>query len=186
MKQKELDNIIKKLMHLKEQPFNEIIRTGAMLSLGFGEKIKTQSAYKTNEGVFGVKETQKSKYAVHIDCLFRISYNDKILLTKEDMFRPSTMMDDNNFNEESFNWDMKGNNKFDAEITNIFDLSRQTPLVKSINVTSFGDLCIALSNGYAIEVLIDTNEEEECWRIFEVGNIKAPHVVITGCGYYEE
>ena len=186
MKEFEFDKVIKRLTQLKEQPFNEIIRIGSMLSLGFGDKIKSKAAYKTNDGAFEIKETQNSKYALHIDGLFRISLNDKILLTRDDMFKPSIAIQDGKFDEETFEWDVKGNNKLDAEIMNIFDFAKQTLIVKDMQVNKFGDLSITLSNGCNIDVFIDTNEDEECWRFFEVGNSEKPHIIITGYGYCEE
>ena len=44
MKEFEFDKVIKRLTQLKEQPFNEITRIGSMLSLGFGDKIKSKAA----------------------------------------------------------------------------------------------------------------------------------------------
>ena len=186
MKQFELNKVIENLTKLKGQPFNEILRTGSMVCLGFGDKIKSKTVYKTTAGLFEVKESQKSKYALHIDGLFRISYNDKILLTRDDIFKPSNAIGYNNFDEKTFEWDVAGNNRFDEEITDIFHLTKQTPIVKDIRVNVFGDLSITLSNGYNIDVFIDTNEAEEYWRFFEVGNNEIPHIVITGHGYCEE
>ncbi len=182
----ELDKVRKILIQLKGQPFNEILRNGSMLCLGFGEKVKSKTVFKTTEGGFEVKESLKSKYALHIDGLFRISFNDKILLTQDDIFKPSVAIQDDDFDEETFQWDTKGHNKFDEEISNIFDLTKQTLLVKDIQVNKYGDLSINLSNDYDIDVFIDTSEAEECWRFFEVGNNETPHLVITGCGYCEE
>ncbi|MBE7038559.1 MAG: hypothetical protein E7404_06640 [Ruminococcaceae bacterium] len=182
----ELDKVMKNLIQLKEQPINEILRTGSMLCLGFGDKVTSKTVYKTAEGVFDVKESLKSKYALHIDGLFRISFNNKILLTQDDIFKPSVALQDNDFYEETFQWDIKGHNKFDEKIANIFDLTKSPLLVKAIQVNKYGDLNINLSNNYDIDVFIDTSEAEECWRFFEIGNNETPHIVIMGCEYCEE
>lgn len=187
MKKTELNKVKSKLTILKEQPFNEISRAGSMLCLGFGDKIKTQTAYKTDSGAFGVKQSQKSKYALHIDGFFRIRVNNKILLTQNDMFEPSSVaVEDNDFKKETFPLDAKGNNRFDEQLTDVFDFKNQVLSANEIKVNELGDLNITLSNGYVIDVFVDTSVSEECWRFFEVGNAETPHIVIKGCEYYEE
>ena len=186
MNKTEIDRITNKMLVIKGQPLNEIVRTSSMLCLGFGDKVKGKTAYKTDEGAFKVKESEKSKYALHIDCFFRISAGDKILLTRDDMFKASSKMQDNDFDEEEFQWDIKDNNRFDEELTTVLDPENQLLSVKEIHVNIFGDLKVILSNNYCIETFTDTSEEEECWRFFEMGNTEAPHIVVKGSSIFEE
>ncbi len=99
------------------------------------------------------------------------------------MFRPNSQIQKENFDEDNFQWDAEGNNKFDEQKNSFNDMDL---LVQDIIINEIGDLKIVLSNDFCIEVFIDTNEDEECWRFFEVGNNEKPHFVITGCEYYEE
>ena len=153
-----------------------------MPSLGFGEKLKDEVEHKEKNGNLDLRGSVVSKYAVHISSFFRITHQGKIVLSTDDMFRPNSQMVDD-FDEDNFEWDVVGNNKFDEQKKKIFDIDL---FVRDVIINEVGDLKIVLSNDYCIEVFVDTNEDEECWRFFEVGNSEKPHVVITGCGYDEQ
>jgi len=183
MRKTEVDKIIMSMSNVKGERFSNLSRAGYMASLGFGEISKSKVAYKAEEGKLAFREGTTSKYAVHIDGFFRITHQGRIVLSKDDMFRPNSQIQKNGYDEENFEWDAEGNNKFDEQKNSLNDIEL---LVQDIIVNEIGDLRIVLSNGFCIEVFIDTNEDEECWRFFEVGNNEVPHIVITGCGYQEE
>ena len=48
-------------------------------------------------------------------------------------------------------------------------------------MNSVGDLKIDFSNGYVLEIFIDTSEEEECWRILKMESDEK-HYVVYGKG----
>ncbi len=183
MSKKEINKIIMAMSNLKGERFRQLSRGGSMASLGFGEISKAKVAYKTESGKLDLRETVASKYAVHIDGFFRITHQGKIVLSKDDMFRPNSQIQKDDFDEDNFEWDAEGNNKFDEQKNSFNDIDL---LVQDIIINEIGDLKIVLSNDFCIEVFIDTNEDEECWRFFEVGNSEKPHIVITGYGYCEE
>ncbi len=183
MNKREINKIIMAISNLKGERFRQISRGGSMAGLGFGENVKAKVAYKTKSGKLDLREIVASKYAVHIGGFFRITHQGKIVLSKDDMFRPNSQMQKDDFDEDNFEWDVEGNNKFDEQKKFFCDIDL---LVQDIIISEIGDLKIVLSNDFCIEVFIDTNEDEECWRFFEVGNIEKPHIVITGCGYCEE
>ncbi len=183
MNKTEFNKIIAALSKLKGEKLRQITRGGAMAGFGFGKNPKAKVAHKTEGGKLEFQYAEASKYAIHIDGFFRITYQGKIVLSKDDMFRPNSQMKNGGYNENGFEWDAEGNNKFD-ELKNI--LCDVDLLVENVIVNETGDLKIVLSNGYCIEVFIDTNEDEECWRFFEVGNSEKPHIVITGHGYCEQ
>lgn len=183
MNKKEINKIIMVMSNLKGERFRQIWRGGSMAGLGFGEKLKSKVVYKAKSDELNLRETVASKYAVHIDGFFRITHQGKIILSKDDMFRPNSQMQKDDFDEDNFEWDVEGNNKFDEQKKFFYDVDL---LVQDVIINEIGDLKIILSNDYCIEVFIDTNEDEECWRFFEVGNGENPHIVITGCGYYEQ
>ena len=183
MNKNDINDIIKKMLVLKGQVLRHISRPGSMMSLGFGDEIKVKTAYKNDKGKLDVKEIFSSKYAVHIDGFFRITHKGKIVLSKDDMFRPNSQILNDAFDQNDFEWDVEGNNKFDEQKCFVDNVNLS---VQDIIINELGDLKIVLSNDFCIEVFIDTNEDEECWRFFEVGNSEQPHIVITGCGYYEQ
>ena len=179
MNKQEFNKTIMEISNLKGEKFWQISRGGSMAGLGFGEKID----YKAKIGKSDLGENVVSKYAIHISGFFRITHQGKIVLSKDDMFRPNSQILKDDFDEENFEWDVEGNNKFDEQKAVFYD---NELMVKDIIMNEIGDLKIVLSNDFCIEVFIDTSEDEECWRFFEIGNSEKPHIVITGCGYYEQ
>lgn len=177
MNKKEINKTIMAISNLKGERLRQISRGGSMVGFGFGENLKAKV------GNLNLRETIASKYAVHIDGFFRITHQGKIVLSKDDMFRPNSQIPKDDFDEDNFEWDVSGNNKFDEQKKFFCDIDL---LVQDIIINEIGDLKIVLSNDFCIEVFIDTNEDEECWRFFEVGNNEKPHIVITGCGYCEQ
>ncbi len=183
MNKREVNKTIIATCNLIGESFCQISRGGAMASLGFGENSKSKVAYKAQSSNLNLQETVAPKYAVHIDGFFRITHQGKIILSKDDMFRPNSQMQKDDFDEDNFEWDIAGNNKFDEQKNFLRDIDLS---VQDVIINEIGDLKIILSNDFCIEVFIDTNEDEECWRFFEIGNSEKPHIVITGCGYYEQ
>lgn len=183
MNKNEIIKIINKMSVMKGFELRQIARPGAMMSLEFGERIKKNTAERNDNIKSEIKNTVDLKYAVHIDGFFRITHKGRIALSKDDMFRPSSLIRNDILDEDDFEWDIAGNNKFDEEKDKFEDIDLS---IREIYVNEYGDLRIILSDDYSIEVFVDTNEDEECWRFFEVGNNEKPHIVITGCGYFEE
>lgn len=183
MNKKEINKTIMAMSNLKGERFHLISRGGSMACFGFGENLSVKVAYKAKSDKLDSRETVASKYAVHIGGFFRITHQGKIVLSKDDMFRPNSQMQKEDLDEDDFEWDVEGNNKFDEQKKFLYDIDL---LVQDIIINEVGDLKIVLSNDFCIEVFIDTNEDEECWRFFEVGNSEKPHIVITGYGYYEQ
>ncbi len=186
MKDKNIKTIQNITMILNNQKLSNISRVGSMICLGFGELVNNKAAYKTEEGNFEIKHRLTSMYALHIDCGFRMTTENEILLTRGDIFNHnSTINDDFECDDEDFDWDVFGNNSFDEKIKEQFTDKNLCIVVESINISKFGDLKILLSNGYCIEIFVDSSSDEECWRFFEVGNADKKHLVVTGNGFYE-
>lgn len=187
MNKKENIAICNKISVLNNQKLSHISRAGSMINLGFGEFVKNKIAYKTEDGTFATKEVLAPKYAIHIDCAFRITCGNEILLSKCDIFNPnSALIKDSNFVEEEFNWDVIGNNSFDEKSKTHFVDTDLDFVIKKVTINRLGDLTILLSNDFCLEVFIDSSENEECWRFFEVGNADDAHLVVTGRGFYDE
>ena len=174
MNKNEQDIILSRLLILTGQKLNQVSRAGTMINLGFGEFVKSKVAYKTEEGKYETREVLTPKYALHIDCSFRVTCGDKIMLSKYDIFQPSSEHK-YDADEENFEWDINGANRFDESAKIHFSESKLKFYVKKISINKFGDLKITLSNDFYIELFIDASENEECWRFFEPGNITNTH-----------
>lgn len=187
MNKKEQNEVVNRLADIRGKKLNQVSRAGTMINLGFGDFVKSNTAYKTETGRYEIKEALMPKYAIHIDCDFRIACGDTILSSKSDIFQPNADMRNNvDFDEDNFEWDVNGANKFDEFIRMHFSENELEFYVDNIKVNKFGDLKITLSNDFCIDVFIDTSDTEECWRYFETGNMSSKHVVIRGTGFDEE
>jgi len=187
MKKEEKNKLINTISIINTQKLNQISRAGYMLTLGFGELIKNNAAYKNEDGTFEIKKIYTPKYALHIDCPFRITCGDNILITKNDIFiANSELRKKTDFNEDNFDFDNVGDSSFDEKINKYFADSSIEFFVHKIEVNKFGDLKIFLTDNFCIEAIIDSSENEECWRFFEAGNANKPHTVVFGNGFFEE
>lgn len=97
--------------------------------------------------------------ALHIQSFMRIYKSDKLVVSSEDMCRKGSL------SKRKFNWANPGESLFDDEINdNIESIKREKVIGVFLNAKS--DLIINLSNDISIEVLVDTIESEEKYRIF--------------------
>lgn len=154
---------------LKNQKLNYINRTVDMLCLGFGENY----IQKDREG----REYNVCEFRFHIQCTWRMinCVNGKIAFAKEDIFEPKQK----NL-EENFEWDKKGNNLFDKKSEQWFQNWKEIYLEK-ILINERNDCKVYFSNGYILEIFIDSSSDVECWRFIEsCPNRNKKHFVITG------
>lgn len=187
MNKKEHIMLSEKLSVLIGKKLNCVSRAGTMINLGFGEMIQNKAAYKKEDGSFGVKECLTPRYAMHIDCAFRITCGKEIFIAKNDIFMPNSLIATAaDFDEETFEWDKHGNNGFDEKSEKHFTNTSLEFVVKRISANKFGDLEILFTNDIRIEVFVDTSEAEESWRFFEAGNNESAHIIVTGNGVFEE
>lgn len=153
------------ILNIKNKRIRYIGRAAAMCWIGFGQDVLTLN----RKG-----ERLVAEYALHIQCSFRISHNNSILLTNLDMFEPNEKVID----LENFDWDIQGNNTFDIcskALTELFENNQI--VVKDVNVSKIGDLTITLSNNYVIEVFINANFDDEAWRFFLSGSDEEHFVI---------
>ncbi len=123
----------------------------------------------------------KKEYALHLQTFFRFCTEDEVLITDMDKYQPISELKE----PYDFNWDIKGENKFDkwCEKYNkeFFEYAR----VKCVKAENNGDLTIIFDNHIVLEVLIETTTGDECWRFFEKNNLNS-HFVVTGNGIMNE
>jgi hypothetical protein len=79
-------------------------RSSNIFWLGFGELVQIIKRGKTEE---------TAEYALHLQCSWRITLENKIVVASRDFYFPNSEWDDLN---EDFDWDIQGTNRFDERI----------------------------------------------------------------------
>lgn len=153
-----------KLNVLMGTPLSNIGRAGNLFWLSFGEDVIVLD----RNGC----ETIKGKYALNIQCSWRITDEDKIIVASRDIYLPKTGLSD-----EGFEWDAPGSNRFDERIYLIKKKIKSNILVSQILADNLGGLKIYFGSGIVIELFPDDSLEEEFWRFIIFGK-KSKHFVV--------
>ncbi|MHA7098568.1 hypothetical protein [Priestia aryabhattai] len=151
-------------------------RASNLFWLGFGEMISVTRRGKTEE---------LAEYALDIQCSWRITKDNKILVGSRDFYSPRTGWNEEN---DDFDWDVQGNNRFDERIDSFIENAKEHVTVERVEPDEIGGLKIFLSQGYLLEVFPDTSEDDEYsefWRFFNRRE-NSPHFVVTGNGIENE
>lgn len=166
---KEIKTALSKLLYLKLQYAG---RASNLFWLGFGELISV-----TRKG-----ETKTvAEYALNIQCSWRISKGEKILVASRDFYSPFSGWEEDN---GDFDWDVQGNNRFDERIKPFLESVQGNIIVESIESDDVGGLKVFLSEGFVLEVFPDSSEDDEYsefWRFFNRKD-GSPHFVVAGNG----
>lgn len=156
--------IEEKLKVLINQPLLDIGRASNLLWLSFGERVVTINR-KGNE-------IQKGKYALNVQCAWRLTQNSRIIVASKDIYLPKTGLE-----YDSFNWEEYGNNRFDERISSFKPMITTSKLsVSNISVDDIGGVKIDFEFGVKFELFPDDSLEEEFWRFIINGN-KSEHFV---------
>jgi hypothetical protein len=164
-----MDNIVKRIIEEKlsiliRQPLIDIGRASNLLWLSFGERISTLDR-KGNE-------IQKGKYALNVQCAWRLTQNNQIIVASKDFYIPKTGLEYN-----LFDWEEYGNNRFDERIGSFKPMITTTNLsVINISVDNIGGFKIDLDLGIKFEIFPDDSLEDEFWRLIINGD-KSEHFV---------
>ena len=126
-----------------------------------------------------LKGTDGRDYALHPRAFFRVCDENRVLVTKFDMYRLLPEYETDADDDDA--WDVQGHNYFDDWAKRFNDEYSDTVTVSSVAVKENGDLTISFSNSMAHEILIETTTDCECWRFFEYHGTDR-HLVITGKG----
>lgn len=151
-------------------------RASNLFWLGFGELISVTRRGKTEE---------LAEYALDIQCSWRIIKDNKILVGSRDFYSPRTGWNEEN---DDFDWDVQGNNRFDERIESFIENTKEHVAVERVEPDEVGGLKIFLSQGYLLEVFPDTSEDDEYsefWRFFNRRE-NSPHFIVTGNGIENE
>ena len=150
---------------LEGKQLQKIGRAANLIWLAIGEMRECMVANKMR---------LRSAYAIHITCACRvIATNHKILFTGDDKYFPKPGLPD----DEDFDWDVQGNNLFDHK-AKIWFSSNSSIYVRSVEISSLGDLKILFSNEDLFETFVSYSEEES-WRFLEP-SMNKKHLVVSG------
>lgn len=165
----EITSEIEKLVGLKMQHAG---RASNLFWLGFGDIVEVNRRGK-------IEET--AEYVLHIQCSWRITMDNKIIVASRDFYSPNSKWDDEN--DGDFEWGEQGNNRFDERIE-IFIKNNKQLKVKQIDADNIGGLILTFSNGYLLQIFPDASGDDdysEHWGFFS-GKENGPHFVVTGKG----
>ena len=109
---------------------------------------------------FHFKLGEKFTY-LHVQSFFRILQNHKVIISSEDYYRCGK-----NGDEENFEWDRPGSSIFDDCVKEHLEKLRNAA-VTELKESENGDLTINFENAICMQILIDTTETEEMYRIFD-------------------
>lgn len=134
-------------------------RCSDMIWVSFGKKLLVMN-YRN-------QEVKKSEYEFHIQCQFRISKDNKVILGNYDVY---TLLD----NAISDDWDILGNNRYDKIVNEV--LLPMLPLkVSKVNYNEIGDIEILLEDNIVINIFVNSSESVEEWRF--INNHTGDHYV---------
>ena len=146
-------------------------RASNLFWLGFWDIVQIVRRGRTEE---------TAEYALHIQCSWRITLGNKIVVASRDFYTPNSQWDERN---EDFDWDIQGNNRFDERIKHFTNDNRQIEVLQ-IDSDEVGGFYVTLSGGYKLEVFPDSSEEDEQsehWRLFNRKE-NNHHFIVTGNG----
>ncbi|MGZ4031995.1 MAG: hypothetical protein ACXVP2_07560 [Tumebacillaceae bacterium] len=166
--------IIDRLRILSGLPFVNAGRAGSLVWFSFGE---TTTIFSRN----GSSRTV-GMYTLNVQCTWRITNEDEIVVASKDIFEPSTKWEGEV--DEEFDWDLQGMNRFDEKIEELNSQKGLRIFVESIKADHFGGLTLNLSEDYVLELFPDGSSEIEFWRFLKRGDIDS-HFVVTGTGIEE-
>ena len=109
-------------------------------------------------------------YSLHIQCPFRLTKENTILLANGDMYVAANQVD-----EPLIDWDVNGINLFDkrAEV-----LPKEGDFVVcKVSISRYSDLCIRFENKSILRVFISNSADGEQWRLFEKSDSAKEHLV---------
>ena len=162
----EIENYLNSLIG---KPLISANRAASMQIFGFGTWVDAHEGESRKVGEF----------AIHIQCPWRITSEDKIFVAQSDMFYPKG---DYESESEDFDWDVNGNNRCDERTSELIEQTINLPLiVKELSADKFGSLNLKFSKNFSLEIFPSDSLPEEFWRFFKSGT-NDNHFVVCGNG----
>lgn len=185
MNKKDVKIVTEALSKLNGLKLQTVMRAGSMGDFGFGDYVEKEVRRFDDEKKIVTKIVSVPKYSFHIDCHFRLSCGDEIVLSRGDIFQPAnTLLQNLDFEYNAFNWDVNGNNRFDEIAKEYFSGDPSSFTIKKVKISRLGDVKLYFENSFILEVSPDISGKEECWRFFESGSDE--HIIVNGQGLGED
>ena len=162
-----------------------ITRCADMLCLQAGDLVEKDSLYRNEQGNAGIRKEMAGEYAMHVQCMYRMTCGDQTIFAQSDLYQPSLAalatlgLQTEDAPPDDFKYDIVGNNRLDEIIQPKF-ASLEDFIVRSVSINRLGDARIRFTNGFQFQIVVDVSGGQECWRFF--ANQDERHLVITGEG----
>ncbi len=180
MNSEEQNHILSRVSVIIGKKFRYAYRAGATITLGFGEDVECMGAARGKSGGFVRVPCLKARYALHVDCVFSVNKKKRILLSDNDLWKPSRKFKKSGADFETAP-DEIGNNRYDEITAGQPEKIGFGETVTEIRTSEFGDLIILMTNGFFILALPYREYDGEAWRFFEIEN-NDNHLVILNPG----
>jgi hypothetical protein len=105
-------------------------------------------------------KSEENRVYLHIQSFFRIIKNNKVIVCSDDMYRCHP-----DFENEEFEWDAPGKSVYDVSLSNHYDILRDSAIISVIQ-SPCKDLTIIFENDIEIQIIINSTDSEEKYRIF--------------------
>jgi hypothetical protein len=128
------------------------------------------------------REKEVGDHALHVQCPWRITQGDQVVVGRQDLYYPAEYAEDNSLPTD-FDWDHDPN-RHDKLLASLFGNEAQGFVVQQIEVGTAGSFRIILRSGFSLEVFPSDSLRGEHWRLFEPDKDR-PHFVVTGNGVEE-
>lgn len=143
-----------------------ILRSCDLIDFGFGDTFIRKNRYGKNVEVAAL--------SLHLQCPFRITRQDRILIGSDDLFFSSSSEDDN------VDLRMKDTCILDDKLKSLQGIFSKES-VTGVSVSPCGDIFIQLST-LNVSAFCTGSTANEMWRFFETGTDKH-HIICTGLGF---
>jgi hypothetical protein len=147
-------------------------RAGDLASFAFGERKEVPSSRGGTKAV--------GEFALHVQCAWRITREDRVLVGSRDLYYPADYGDENREISPDFDWDRDPNRR-DKLLRLLFEDGGRLFVVEAVEAGTAGSLHIGLGDGYCLDVFPDDSLNDERWRLFRPG-VGEPHFVVTAHG----
>jgi hypothetical protein len=147
------------------------LRAADMATFDFGQRRKVLG-FRGNEKEFG-------ELALHVQCAWRVTRADRIVVGSRDLYYPADYREDEAVPSE-FDWDRDPNRR-DKLLTLLFENGAKEFVVERVAVGAAGSLHIELSENLALDIFPNDSLSDEHWRLFNPGT-HGEHFVVTGSG----
>lgn len=161
------EKIEQELMGLVGTHAARLGRSAGMLWFGFGDDV---------EIIVKQKPKTVSRFALHVQCPWRIVDNGNVIVASSDIYYPP----DGEYHRD-FEWDIQGANRFDVHAVELNRLFSDHPMmVAQVVADAYGGIEIVFDNNLRFEIFPNSSFRHEFWRfiIFSSKREEEKHFVV--------